>query len=342
MTRICKIFLCATLAVLAVWQLPWCYAFLTTKATPNSFVMYSSLLGDFILTRYEEGEGIVRRDVAGRTYSEAETDSLLPMFYMRQLVADERFPDTLFGVPVSPREVQNTSFNFRMRPLAVNAPQTGIYFLLESMPKRVELEMPDDAFRFTHAGIEFITMETNTVDAEKSARFTRMLTQKGFSFPPRLVSGNPTTMKDYDNGYLLLDARGRLFHLKQTAGQPYVKALTLPEGVKAEHVFLTEFRDRKALGFLTDAEHRLYVVRADGSVVRTGLPVYDPERDDLTIIGNMFDWTVKVASRGVTHYYALRADDYALLKTYDVPTDSGEIFGLSFTSPYDRYVRPRF
>ena len=107
-------------------------------------------------------------------------------------------------------------------------------------------------------------------------------------------------------------------------------------------MFLTEFRDRKALGFLTDAEHRLYVVRADGSVVRTGLPAYDPERDDLTIIGNMFDWTVKIASRGVTHYYALRADDYALLKTYDVPTDSGEIFGLSFTSPYDRYVRPRF
>lgn len=203
MIRISKIFLFVTLAVLAVWQLPWCYAFLTTKAAPSRFVMYSSLLDDFILTGYTEGVGITRQDPAGHTYSEHEVDSLLPLFYMRQLVADERFPDSLFGVAVSPREVQQTSFNFRMRPSAVNAPQTGLYFLLESMPKRVDLEMPADAFRFTGEGVEFIVMDTNTPDAGKSARYTRMLSDKGFRFPPREVSGNPTTMKEYDNGYLL-------------------------------------------------------------------------------------------------------------------------------------------
>ena len=60
MIRISKIFLFVTLAVLAVWQLPWCYAFLTTKAAPSRFVMYSSLLDDFILTGYTEGVGITR------------------------------------------------------------------------------------------------------------------------------------------------------------------------------------------------------------------------------------------------------------------------------------------
>lgn len=342
MIRISKIFLFVTLAVLAVWQLPWCYAFLTTKAAPSRFVMYSSLLDDFILTGYTEGVGIIRQDPAGHTYSEHEVDSLLPLFYMRQLVADERFPDSLFGVAVSPREVQQTSFNFRMRPSAVNAPQTGLYFLLESMPKRVDLEMPADAFRFTGEGVEFIVMDTNTPDAGKSARYTRMLSDKGFRFPPREVSGNPTTMKEYDNGYLLLDADGKLFHLKQTVGQPYVKPLPLPDGVEAEHVFLTEFRDRQLLGFLIDTEHRFHVIRADGTIVRTGIPAYDPARDQLTIFGNLFDWTVCVSSPGVNHYYALRADDYALVKSLDVETASDEVPGLSFTSPYDRYVRPRF
>ena len=146
----------------------------------------------------------------------------------------------------------------------------------------------------------------------------------------------------YDNGYLLLDADGRLFHFKRVAGQPYVKALPLPEGVEARHVFVTEFRDHKLLGFLVDSRHRLHVVRADGSIAETGIPAYDPERDDFTIFGNQFDWTVRVASPGMTHYYALRADDYSLLKTFDMPVDGGEIPGLSFTSPYDQYVRPRF
>ena len=104
MIRISKIFLFVTLAVLAVWQLPWCYAFLTTKAAPSRFVMYSSLLGDFILTRYEEGEGIVRRDVAGRAYSEAETDSLLPSDPL--IMSSTSVFVYRFGAVTSPREMR--------------------------------------------------------------------------------------------------------------------------------------------------------------------------------------------------------------------------------------------
>lgn len=342
MTRISKTFLCLTLVTLAIWQLPWCYAFLSTKAAPNRFIMYSSLLNDFIIMGYEEERGFIRQDVAGNLYTEEAVDSLLPMFYMRQLVANEAFPDTLFGVAVTPLDVQHTSFNLRIRPSAVNGPVTELYFLLESMPKRVDLQMPEDAFRFTGTGIEFITMETNSVDAAKSARFTQMLHDKGFAFPPRKVSGNPTTMKEYDNGYLLIDADGKVFHLKQTAGQPYVKALPLPENVEAEQIFLTEFRDRKLLGFLTDRRHRCFAILSDGSMAETGIPSYDPTTDDFTIIGNMFDMTVRISSPDATGYYGLSADDYSLLKSYEPAGESGQIPGLSFTSPYDRYVRPRF
>lgn len=343
MTRISKIFLCLTLAILAIWQLPWCYAFLNTKAAPNRFIMYSSLLNDFIITGHEEGKGFIRQDVAGNLYTEEAVDSLLPMFYMRQLVADEAFPDTLFGVAVSPLEVQRTSFNLRIRPSAVNGPETRLYFLLESMPKRVDLQMPEDAFRFTDTGIEFIIMETNSVDAAKSGRFTQVLRDKGFAFPPRKVSGNPTTMKEYDNGYLLIDANGNVFHLKQTAGQPYVKALSLPENVEARHIFLTEFRDRRLLGFLTDTRNRCFAILTDGSMTETGIPSYNPETDNFTIIGNMFDMTVRISSPDATRYYGLSADDYSLLKSYEPASESGtHIPGLSFTSPYDRHVRPRF
>ena len=341
MNQFSKILLLFTIAILLVWQLPWCYAFLTTKAGPNRFVMYSSLLDDFIVTEYDKDKGSIRRDLAGNQYTTEQTDSLLPAFFMRQLVADERFPDSIMGVPVSPKEIQMTSFNFRTRPSAINTPQTGIYFLLESMPSRVDLDMPDDAFRFNRKGIEFVNMETNTVNEEKSRKFTQMLSDKGFRFPPKEVSGNPTTMKEYDNGYLLIDADGNLFHMKQTRGLPYVKALPVPVGIKPAHVFITEFRDRKMLGLLTDTNHRLYVIMADGSIALTGIPEYNPEQDEITIFGNMFDWTVRIASPENIVYYGIKASDFSLLKQYEIPSENTEIPGLSFTSPYDQYVRPR-
>ena len=47
MIRFSKIFFYITVAVLLVWQLPWCYAFLTLKPVKTPFTMYSSVLGDW-------------------------------------------------------------------------------------------------------------------------------------------------------------------------------------------------------------------------------------------------------------------------------------------------------
>ena len=81
----------------------------------------------------EEGKGSVRRDLAGNIYSEAAFDSILPMFYFRQLMSDERFPDTIQGIAVTPKMVQTENFNFRSVPSDINAPSIGLYPLMESM-----------------------------------------------------------------------------------------------------------------------------------------------------------------------------------------------------------------
>lgn len=52
------------------------------------------------------------------------------------------------------------------------------------------------------------------------------MTKKNFRFPAIEIVGNPTVKKEYDEGYLLLDADRRLFHLKQVKGRPYVRAIT--------------------------------------------------------------------------------------------------------------------
>ncbi len=342
MIRFSKIFFYITVAVLLVWQLPWCYAFLTLKPVKTPFTMYSSVLGDFVITQLDENKQLHRYDTKGNTYTQQQVDSLLPSLYVRQLTVDERFADTICGKAVSPKDIQLTNFTFKSVPSAINAPQTGLYFLMESMSKRVDLKMPEDAFRFTDKGIEFIRMETNCIDEAKSKLFTDMLVQKGFAFPACYASGNPTTRKDYDEGYLVLDANHKLFHLKCTKGRPYVKAIQLPEGVLPEYVFITEFRSRRTLGYMVDSKHHFYIINSDGSLVKSALPGFDPAKDELTIFGNMFDWTVKLSTDKDDYYYALDATDYSLIKEHAYKDIRRSVPGLSFTSPDDKFVKPRF
>ena len=97
MRRFSTILLYVTIAFLLLWQLPWCYNFFVVKPEKTPFTLYSFVIGDFAQMGQEEGKGSVRRDLAGNIYSEAAFDSILPMFYFRQLMSDERFPDTIQG-----------------------------------------------------------------------------------------------------------------------------------------------------------------------------------------------------------------------------------------------------
>ena len=64
---------------------------------------------------------------------------------------------------------------FRTSPGEINRRRPTVYQLLESMPDRIDLEPATDVFRITGEGIEFVDMETNTIDQKKSAAYTKVL-----------------------------------------------------------------------------------------------------------------------------------------------------------------------
>lgn len=337
-----KTILYLTIALLLLWQLPWCYNFFFYKPSSSMFTLYSCVVEDFVTIDFG-GEEFVRSSLSGATFTEAEFDSILPMFYSRQLVTDGRFPETIQGYEVDYKASQQHNFHYRISPEAINRPVIGLYHLLESMSKRVDLEMPDDVFRLTDTRIEFVDMETNTIKEEKSIKFTEALTKKGFEFPAKKISGNPTTRKEYDEGYVILDANNNLYHLKMTVGRPYVRNVVIPEGITLEHLYLTEFKNRRNLAFLVDTENQLYVLGADYKIYKIGVPSFEPEIEYLTIIGNMFDWTVRISSDTRNHYYAIDNNDYSLIQAYEIEVEpNGKIKGLTFTSPLDKFVKPRF
>ncbi len=352
MIRTSKILLLFTVTALLAWLLPWAYDFLDGAPRRTPFTLYSTVTGEFSWLEATD-QGVAYKDAAGHTFTEKEFDSLLPFFYYRQLLSDNRFPDSIHGIPVTPRLAQTGSFMFRSSPRQANAHAPGLYPLLESMSGRVDLESPDDVFRIDAGGMTFIDCATNTVKAEKSAAFTAMLRKKGFVFPARVIAGNPTPRKEYDEGFFITDSEGKLFHLKQTRGRPFVRAVELPREVEIARISVTEYRGRQFFAFLTDRAGQFYVLTTgDYALHPVSVPPVDPARQGVMIVGNPFDWTMKVSDPdGAEHLYAVDAADFSLLKELHypapAPTSIEKIgkylfpFRLSFTSALDTEVRPR-
>ncbi len=340
------------LTLLAALALIWGITSLGDMTAPKGdyvpFTLYSEVVEEFASLDNRDGEGTRYYDYAGREYTDSEFDSILPSFYYRQLVMDGRLPDSIRGIAVDQGLLERESFIFVSHPASLNTHETPLYFLLESMSKRVNLEMPEDVFRFTDRRIEFVNMESNSIEEEKSALYQRALEEKGVTFPIRLVAGNPTTRKAYDNGYLLVDAADRLYQLRQTVGRPFVRAIDLPEGVRPEYLFVTEYPAKRFLGFVVDREGSLYVIRLpEYRLQRADLPTLRMREEKLTILGNPFFWTVIQSNAEGAEYTALDARTLEGVKSLHFDTPGGRTFAdyivpfqLRFESGEYNYLHP--
>ena len=253
-------------AALLAWALPWCYAFVCSEPQESPLTLYSCVTHDFATFSFEGHDDAAGYDPAGNPYTERQFDSIMPTVFTRRLAEEGRLPERIDGIPFDAREVELSNFVFRASPSELNRPQIGLYQLLESAPGREGFRTPDDVFRITERGIEFVKMADNRIDAEKSERFDRVMKKKGFVFPARRIAGNASTYKHYDNGYLLLDATGTPFQMKQLCGRPFVRRIERPDSVTFTHAFVTEFPDKRLLGFLGDDRGGIHALEADYSL----------------------------------------------------------------------------
>lgn len=338
-------------ALLLSWLLPWCWSFVTATPTWSPFTLYSCVTHSFAAIAFDEEGNIAGRDFKGNTYTEHQFDSILPMFYYRQLAAEGRFPTEIEGIRIDVQDAERSGFIFRTSPSEINRRMPGLYQLLESMPDRVDFKTPEDVFRITDEGIEFVDKTTNTLNVEKSRAFTKVFRDKGFVFPARAIAGNASTRKEYDNGYLLTDSDYRVYHLKQMRGRPFVRRTDVPDSLQIARIFVTEFSDRKLFGFLVDKDERFYALDTENYGLHE-IPVgkFDPTKESMMIIGDLFYWTVDIQSLNAERLVAINARDYTRVDEYrpeSVPQKEERYaaclfpFELSFTSPLDGYVQPR-
>lgn len=349
MIKYSKAFLFITVVLLLMWGLPWAWHFLFAKPGSYPFTIYSCVARQFVAMDRSSGS-VAYLGEDGSIYTEKQFDSILPTLYNRQLVSDGRFPAQINGVEIDNRTLQIEKFMFRHKPSDINVKRPGLYPLFEGMSGRVDLQMPGDVFRMSDR-MEFVDMEENQVNEERSQRFTQALLDKGFHFPAGVIAGDQNVRKEYDEGYLMTDRDGQMFHVKRLKDRPFVRNAEI-SGVKVKYIFPTTFRNRRFYGFVSDEDQNFYVLNAKTyELKQLPIPALNPEKETITIFGDPFCWTVQVLGEDGLKIYAIDANDYSLVATKVIPAEESQaakigkyIFPaeLSFTVSTDQYVWPRF
>lgn len=319
----CTILFLSTL--LMMWLLPILVNKLTYKPTRYPFVYYSTILEELSIIDYSNKE-FPLTGKNGNRYTTAEMDSLLPTLNYRQLASDGRLPDSIKGQEISLRILRMKSFTFRYNPSEIQTPNSGLYVLFESMPKRVGLTMPEDVFRLKN-NIEFIDAESNTVNIAKSQKFQDELVKQGYSFPSRWLAGNPNPRKAYDEGYFSLDNDGKLFHIKMVNGRPYVKNTRIGEKIDIAYFSMLEVADKRFYGFLFSNQGDMYIIQNEVGkyqVMKLDIAPIDMKNDQVIIMGNLFDWTVSVNKPKGKLTYGLNNDSLKQIDNYSISLKPGK------------------
>ncbi len=274
--------------------------------TPVSkpLVSYSPVLNTFLSGSFDRNQ-FLWADGTGNKYSRTDYEQYSPASNYRQLLYDKKLPDTLNGVVMDLDSLRLHRIMYRITPQAINSCQIQLWPLLESASGRIRLEMPDDFFRIDENGITFLNTEKNAIEEEKSKLFTDAMLKENFSFPAKLIAGNPSTMKPFDEGYFILDSQNKLYHLKMVKGQPFFRYTNNPSDIKIKFILFQETNLRRFYAAAISTDNKIYSILYDNyKMLQLPIDNYNLEKDKFVYMGDYINKNLLVENDKVVTDYA--------------------------------------
>lgn len=330
------------------WVMPELYKITTDEAPEYPLSFYSSVADKFCLFDFGS-KGLIRKDLDGNIYTQKEFDSLLPMIYTNQLVYDSRLPKKIKGIDININAIRYENFSYRYKPKSYNKPSIKLYPLFESMSARVDIATPSDVFRITDK-IEFIDIESNSVDVDKSTLYNKVFFNTDFKAPAKRICGIPSARKNYDEGYFIIDSDNSLFHMKRVNGKPFIRNVDIDKSIKVEYFEAIDIPNKKFYGFLFDSVGQMYVLTTDNyRLEKVGIPPIDMNNTTVSIMANMFYWNINVKSKDTKISYAVDAKTRKYVDSFvSNNKNKKEYFienimpvALTFSSLHDGYIKIR-
>lgn len=356
MKRIYYILILLLSAMLLSWVLPWVCNLCFATSSKDPFVGWSPVLDRFVVSVTDNNDKLEIFDIdpatggVGQYWNREQRDSLMPEIYANQLSSKGLMPDSIKGMEMSPKNIRRNRWTFSSFPHNFNRSVPTVYPLMESMPTRFDLEDPTVVLTMDN-GVKITDIATNTPDKLKTERFARMFADKGFRFPAREAHANITTRKAYDNGYLIIDGKNDIYHLKMQVNRPSMAKIDKADSIVPTHVYVVENVDRLLYGFVASATGDFYaLMREEYRLVKLPGIKFNPLTDRLNILKGMFSWVIKKENDEGLLWVALNDRDLSYMGQYTFrhkPSSYQKVsayifpFTTSFTSELDRKVYPR-
>ena len=263
-------------------------------------VLYSPILKDFVFIKADVRQTYYA-DAKGNYYTRDEFEPLLPFLNFRQLMLTGKLPESIDGIPIRPKEVSLNNINLRVQPALIQYKPLQIFPLFESASGRLRLELPPDFFRI-RSRMEFITSLTNEINEEKSTLFTEALVKEGFSFPAKAIYGNPSTKKPFDEGYFVIDDKGKVFHIKMVKGMPFCKDTGIPTDLNIVCMVTTENELRESYALVITKKNEVFIISYDRyTLIKVPVDEYDYKENTLLIKGDLFYRVITVNHQNGYH-----------------------------------------
>lgn len=290
--------------------LPEIYWKLFSESVRVPMILYSPITEKFLIFNFTAENKFVDED--GKIYSRSKFEAMEPIFYFRQLVTENRMPDSLKGIALDFAEIRRNNFRIKIYPSQLETPQIKLFPMIESRSGRANLSMPEDVFRITENAIEFIDCYSNSIDEEKTDYFTDALKKENFVFPSKFIFGNPTTRKPFDEGYFIVDSEDKIFHVKMIKGMPFCKNINAPKDFRVKSMSIAENALKEFYGIIITQTDEIFIISYDNyKLIKVPADGYNTKNTEMIFKGDIF-------FRGVQLVNADSVVVYTLNKKYKV------------------------
>ncbi|MFA6980889.1 MAG: DUF4857 domain-containing protein [Ignavibacteriaceae bacterium] len=285
------------------------------KNIRSQLVFFSPVKKDFLI-RGDNTNVISYFDKAGNKYDRTEFEKLMPLLNYRQLTLDGKLPDSLNGVPLILEKIRMNNLTLKIYPSEIDYKPIQLFPMFESKSGRVQLEMPNDYFRITKR-LEFIDCATNAIDEKKTQLFTNNLASNNFSFPAKIIAGNPTSKKAFDQGYFVVDSKNNLFHIKMVKGKPFCVNAMVPENLDIVYMKIMEMPLREFYGLIITKRNEVFLISYDHyKLIKLPLEGYNYKKNILAFMGDLFYRTFSLI--GTNSIHTIVTDrNYTIVNSYE-------------------------
>ena len=304
------------LAVMAMsYILPAAFDKAVGSKAEEPLLFFSPVINKFVYQKSLGGHRFTYSDEDGVLYDRQEFEALLPFLYYRNLEINNLLPLVIDGQSFELEEIRagRQAFEIKSCQIRVNRRQIDLYPLFNNDPGVPMIPFPEDMFRVTGEGMEFINADYNRIDSELTRGFTEALREKGFVFPAQVISGNPTNLKPFDEGYFIRDYSGQVFHVKRVMNRPEVVRTGLDPGLDILDMIITENQRKEFYGTVFTTQGEIFLISYDDyRLIRIPADNFDPRSMDFKLIINPLYRTAVISSQQGIYGLAMDRDYRAL------------------------------